>query len=172
METILKICSSCKVESIHSLSGKICKNCKSNYDKEYREKNAECRKAHYINYRAKTKDKKAIYDKTYAVENYYKISPRKRNWHLQNKYSITSEDYEIMLKEQNNCCAICNNPDPGRNHNIFMVDHNHETGKVRGLLCFSCNVGLGLFKDDPNIINSAILYLNKYNNDSAIEYYI
>ena len=59
-----------------------------------------------------------------------------------------------MMVEQANGCAICGNSDK-RLH----VDHDHATGKVRGLLCMECNVSLGKFKDSPELLRKAIVYL-------------
>lgn len=64
-----------------------------------------------------------------------------------------------MLVEQNYKCAICNE-DFKKNEKI-CIDHNHETDKVRGLLCGKCNTGLGLFNDDKEILINAAIYLNK-----------
>jgi len=78
------------------------------------------------------------------------------------KFGITIEDYERMFKEQNGVCAICGNPEtvvtngePWR----LSVDHNHETGEVRGLLCTNCNNGLGRFKDSLDLFQKALVYL-------------
>lgn len=75
-------------------------------------------------------------------------------------YGITSEDYDKMLLEQNNSCAICkvHLMDLKKTPNI---DHCHSTGKVRGLLCNNCNFGLGFFKDNVDNMLEAILYLKK-----------
>lgn len=73
------------------------------------------------------------------------------------KYGITVEDYVRMLVEQNGRCAICLSEYPGPN--AFHVDHDHATGKVRGLLCTRCNPGLGYFRDDPELLARAIEYL-------------
>lgn len=64
-----------------------------------------------------------------------------------------------MLSRQDDRCAICRTEIPGGRHGIFNIDHNHQTGEVRGLLCSKCNVGLGCFKDDLLVLESAIDYL-------------
>ena len=74
-------------------------------------------------------------------------------------YGITLEEYEILLTKQNNSCAICNAP-TGSNGKRLSVDHNHQTGEVRGLLCDDCNIGLGKFKDNSNLLAIAINYLS------------
>jgi hypothetical protein len=66
-----------------------------------------------------------------------------------------------MLADQNNCCAICDS-----HVTLFKkqlaVDHNHETGEVRGLLCLACNGGIGKLKDSIPMLEKAIKYLKKY----------
>lgn len=84
-----------------------------------------------------------------------------RNTTLLRKYGITEEDYQIILKSQNYCCAICKSPDPGRADKNFKVDHNHITKKVRGLLCNNCNAGLGFFSDRFDLLVEAGVYLMK-----------
>jgi hypothetical protein len=56
----------------------------------------------------------------------------------------TEELFESTLEKQNSCCAICGSSKPGGRWNRFFADHNHETGKARGLLCFHCNTALGV----------------------------
>lgn len=74
-------------------------------------------------------------------------------------YGLSEKDYLEKISEQNNVCAICGTKQEGK---VLCVDHNHNTGKVRGLLCHNCNIGLGNFKDNPKILESAIEYLKKY----------
>ena len=74
------------------------------------------------------------------------------------KFGINVNQYELMLKEQNGKCYICNLEDKS---GALAVDHCHDTGNVRGLLCRSCNNGLGRFKDDVNLLERAIVYLNR-----------
>jgi hypothetical protein len=75
--------------------------------------------------------------------------------------NISSNHRKDLLKEQNNSCAICgiNGEELKRK---LSVDHNHETNQVRGLLCNSCNLGLGQFKDSVVFLSYAIEYLERY----------
>ena len=82
-----------------------------------------------------------------------------------NKYGITIEDYDRMLEDQGGRCAICRTNDPGGSGSRFAVDHDHKTGKVRGLLCTNCNTGIGLLQDDVLILEQAIRYLNEKESD-------
>jgi len=78
------------------------------------------------------------------------------------KYGLTLETFEEMLASQNHSCQICKSKTPGGSGN-FHVDHDHETGVVRGLLCSKCNVALGLFQDDPETLRQAANYLKPHN---------
>ena len=73
-------------------------------------------------------------------------------------YGLTVEEYDAMYLFQDSGCAICQAP-TGANGKRLAVDHNHQTGVVRGLLCDDCNIGLGKFKDNPNLLATALNYL-------------
>ena len=75
------------------------------------------------------------------------------------RYNITLIEYDRLFKKQKSRCAICNTFKPRKKRNGLVVDHEHSSGKVRGLLCFQCNIGLGNFKDDINLLKKAIEYL-------------
>lgn len=82
---------------------------------------------------------------------------------LKHNFNITEIEYNNLLKIQNNCCAICksnfsHNHQNGKSASL-AVDHCHDTGKIRGLLCSKCNLGLGQFKDNENFLIQAIEYL-------------
>ena len=73
------------------------------------------------------------------------------------KYGITESDYNQMFSDQMGLCLICQKPEIDIK---LAVDHNHATGKVRGLLCKRCNMAIGLLDDDPHVVTRAALYLN------------
>lgn len=73
----------------------------------------------------------------------------------QKVYKLTDSKYGQMFTNQNGLCAICN----GKCNRRLAVDHDHKTGKVRGLLCIRCNFLLGYAKDNEEILENAILYL-------------
>ena len=92
----------------------------------------------------------------------------KRKYNLKSKFGLDAEWYYETLEKQGGCCDICGDkqnttritertPDPR-----FAVDHNHDTGKVRGLLCCRCNRTLGLFEDNTDSIERAIDYLERH----------
>lgn len=89
----------------------------------------------------------------------------RRKHHLKQFFNMTEEAYEELLIKQGGVCAICKTDDPGNRHKTknLNVDHDHSSGKIRGLLCTSCNHALGKFKDDPLIIEAAVEYLRKNN---------
>ena len=82
---------------------------------------------------------------------------------VQRKFGVSYEEYKVMLKKQRGCCAnlgckATSPRAPGRQR--FYIDHCHSTGKIRGLLCHSCNLALGHIKDDTNKLKGLIEYLN------------
>lgn len=84
-----------------------------------------------------------------------------QKWRLKTYFGMTVSDFDAMASKQHNRCVICSSPPRGRWHYLH-VDHNHRSGKVRGLLCNSCNLGLGKFKDDPAILRRAASYLEQH----------
>lgn len=96
----------------------------------------------------------------YYLTHKEKAKERARISRLGKKFGLTVEDYNSLLLSQNGSCAICHGCNT--NSKRLAVDHCHTTGKVRGLLCDSCNLGLGMFKDRLNILSSAMDYINKF----------
>lgn len=79
---------------------------------------------------------------------------------LRNKYGVTSAERDALLDQQGGVCAICGAglcPERG----VLAVDHDHDTGEVRGILCQPCNRGLGDFRDSPALLLAAAEYLRK-----------
>ena len=118
--------------------------------KRWREKNPEKFKAQYD--RANKKKKEQQYyqeNKEVIFDNY-----------LKRTYGTNLEHYNNLSEEQGGVCAICNQECvSGRR---LAVDHNHDTGEVRGLLCCMCNRGLGNLGDNIDRLRAAVLYLEKY----------
>lgn len=90
-------------------------------------------------------------------KNREKMKLIKRRSILKTKYGITLEEYQNLLKEQENKCAICK-----REEVQLCIDHDHVTGKTRGLLCHACNRAIGLLKENEQILINAINYVNRY----------
>lgn len=81
-----------------------------------------------------------------------------RRSHLKRHFGLSEDDYEGILADQDGGCAICGAA-RSSNGKRLHVDHDHHTGKVRGLLCSNCNTALGLLRDDPTLLTAAIEYL-------------
>lgn len=110
-----------------------CKTCKDGH-------NNYCRSC------KKKKPYEIAFQKKYRKQ-YYK------NRYKKYEYGLSEEDYNKMILSQNRRCLIC------QSETDLCIDHCHQTGKVRGLLCANCNCGLGFFKDDINILTQAVEYL-------------
>ena len=82
-----------------------------------------------------------------------------RKKHLEYKYGLTPEEYQEMLEAQNHRCAICGISEVHAENSRLCVDHNHDTGEVRGLLCKKCNQAIGLLQDNADFCDSAGKYL-------------
>lgn len=80
------------------------------------------------------------------------------------QYGITESDFNKIVLNQNGVCSVCGKS-PGaskKNQTRLSIDHDHKTGKMRGLLCHKCNVGLGHFNDNPDLLIAALAYLKKW----------
>jgi len=166
MVNTIKQCSDCKQEKefilfppdkrcLYGRAAK-CRKCtivakKKYYSKypeaeaERRRKNAECGRKWYRKNRVK------------LIE--------QMKWHrIKKVHGITKAEYESILVAQDRKCAICCSEEPGRQDRHFAVDHDHTTGKIRGLLCQKCNCGIGLLKDDIYLLEKALIYLRKHHD--------
>lgn len=99
----------------------------------------------------------------------YHAGQRGRDRRYAKKYGVTIEWYDEMMAHQAGVCAICGSPPSSnsRTHPHLAIDHDHQTGATRGLLCFNCNGGLGQFKDDPELLEKALRYLTYYRSAQA-----
>ncbi len=89
----------------------------------------------------------------------------RRRYHLKTAYGLSLEQYERMFCAQQGVCAICSLPETSvqkGTQKSLAVDHDHETGQVRELLCRACNAALGLLKEDPTRIQALLKYLEKH----------
>lgn len=131
--------------------------------------NKEQLKKSSLKYRLKNKEKLYAKAKEWRKNNPEKVKALKVRWYknnkerykhyeLKKKFNISIDYYNLLLKKQNNVCAICGGTDTKN----LAVDHDHKTGKVRGLLCHRCNLGLGCFNDDIELIKLSIKYLRSY----------
>jgi hypothetical protein len=156
----MKICNSCKVE-------------KSLTEFHIAQKPGKVGTDGYVRkticYKSKCKDclRKEQRQKYHELKDDVKVQRRKNNrcntfewrqqYRLKNRFGLTTEEFSAMVLEQNNKCKICE-----CEMDTPQIDHNHTTGKVRSLLCRSCNTSLGLVKEDTKILYNMISYINAY----------
>ncbi len=132
----------------------------------------ECKSCNKIDYRNNLEEKKA-YSKKYREEHREGLLEYFKRYRAENKqkyvernlrqYGITQHEYNEILAYQDGKCAICKTEKPKGHSNKLYVDHDHKTGKVRGLLCSRCNSILGYCEDKEVVLMNAIAYLRKSN---------
>lgn len=159
MEAVLsdfsnKFCYACKETKLKSNFY----SCRSKPDKL----SSECKPCNKIKskeWAVKNKENKNEYIKKYNQKNIEQRKQTSRKYELKRTYGISLLQYELMLKAQNNSCKICLISKDSLKRDL-AVDHCHKTGKIRGLLCNNCNVGIGNFKDSKELLINAIQYLS------------
>lgn len=164
---------------------------KIEYDRQYHIKHASKINERTRQWHIKNADKVKEKRKQWYIENKIKANERSHSWYIKNvdkvneynrqwrarnpekaklshrksclkrNYEITIEEYNQLWKLQNGLCSICNLPEKNK-INCLVVDHNHTTGKIRGLLCNKCNTGLGMFEENYINIVNASNYINKW----------
>ena len=89
-----------------------------------------------------------------------------KNQQLKCKFGITKQEYDKLFSQQLGLCAICGNPETTQDYRgktkLLAVDHCHATNRVRGLLCYACNTGIGKFRDNPERLRLAANYLESH----------
>lgn len=134
-----------------------CRECTNKAKAAWRKKNSEKIKA----------QKAASYHRNRQRYLDYMRSPKRRAANfihkLEHEFGITNEEYMLLLEIQEGRCAICRllPTEVCSKRERLCIDHDHITGKVRGLLCLMCNAGIGYFRDDPNTVSIAARYLRK-----------
>lgn len=102
-----------------------------------------------------------VYSKAYRAKHAEKVRAQGRKSNLKTRHGVTPEWYATTLAAQGNGCAICASPPDGR-WRRHPIDHDHATGRVRGVLCNRCNRGLGLFSDSADRLQAAAEYLRSH----------
>lgn len=105
------------------------------------------------------RDCKNEWRRKYRKENVERYAEQRRRHIVKHKYGITAEDYDEILERQGGVCAVCGGPPKGKR--FLSIDHVHETGEIRGLLCDPCNRGIGLLGDDPDRLAAAAAYVGE-----------
>jgi hypothetical protein len=137
---------------------------KRKYRETHREEDRERHRKYRETHREEVKERQRKYRETHREEvkernREYRETHREEEKERQRKanYGLTPDKYQVLYKTQNGCCAICREPMVKIN-----IDHDHKTGKVRGLLCERHNRGLGFFQDDIKRLSRAIAYLKAH----------
>jgi hypothetical protein len=116
------------------------------------------RKATQKRYYDKHREKTILGVIKWRKENPEKCTVNSRKSHLKLKYGMTVEEFDSLFQKQNGKCAIClRSHIPGKRP--WHIDHDHKTGKIRGILCKHCNVMLGMSQENTEVLNSAISYV-------------
>jgi hypothetical protein len=169
----MKVCKQCKeekpLEEFHKHPKTAdghkskCRVCTNAYGKSYYESNKE----KWVDKEREMReaDPEALKKKNRDAAMRWRSDPenirRKKMAYIEKRYGIAYEQYEAMEVEQSGLCKICRRPPNGR-YNRLHVDHDHVTGRVRALICFSCNVGLGSFEDRVDWMRSAASYVESH----------
>lgn len=129
----------------------------------WRKANPEIAKASFANYRSKNVAHCNQRTKIWREKNRDAYLAGKRRCRLERAFGISVEQYNEMLASQGGVCAICKNPETHQRAGVWnlSVDHCHETGRVRGLLCNNCNRGIGLLRDSAGLCRAAAEYLGQ-----------
>jgi len=145
-----------------------CKKCYSDRNRKRREKNIPRDKQLQKEWREKNRERKRQLDREWNLVNNERARESKRAYYRRNiekiragvavrgrktRYNLTDEQYQKMLNEQGRKCAIC------KEQKRLCVDHCHKTGKIRGLLCFGCNLDIRILEGPPEKLRSAQKYL-------------
>ncbi len=148
---MLKRCSHCKEEKDLKDFGVDNRN-KTGYLSECK----ECRNKRL----RESRDEKTL-RKRKEIQDKYRRSSKFSDTSLKRIYGISLKEWQKMFDEQDGCCASCGEHQADLSRTL-CVDHDHDTGKVRGLVCRQCNLALGLLKDDPEVVAKLLEYICEY----------
>lgn len=137
-------CSRCNETAIRPYY--LCRSCRNTSARKWREKNRE-------------KSRKSV--REWHAKNSHKLQRLRRLSRLKTAYGLSGEAYEALLTGQAFGCAICGSQQGCSKGRKLFVDHNHETKKIRGLLCSKCNFLIGIAGDKPEILSKAISYIER-----------
>lgn len=145
----------------------LCKSCKAEVERKYRKDNYEeyysSKKERYSKLNPEERSRKAAEQAKARRAKYTPEELKEQQYfrHTKHKYSVTEEMFYEMLEDQGHSCKICHCTIDRTNINI---DHNHETGEVRALLCYNCNTLLGKANDSPKLLKAAFEYLETHSH--------
>jgi hypothetical protein len=145
------VCSEPRCDQATRVRG-LCINC---YNRRWRRENHERALATEARRREANREK----IRAQGLAWYHREKDKNQDARLRKRYGISLDDYNAMYAAQRGVCAICGREPNG--HGALHVDHDHASGVVRGLLCFSCNYAIGAFQDSPEIARRAASYLER-----------
>lgn len=128
------------------------------YSPEHYQANKESYATKSLTWRLNNPEKAKANRRRHYLENKEKSLTYSTEYNLKKKYNLTVDEYTTLLKAQKGVCAICGEECTRR----LAVDHNHTTGKVRGLLCNNCNRGIGHLQDNSNLLKKAAEYIDHH----------
>ena len=137
------------------------------YQKQYRLKNKERISKNQRRWKKENKELCRIKSIEWANTHKEQRKLTLRKFQLKKFYGLSIDQFQKMLSNQNNCCALCSNE--FKSDSDTSVDHNHTTGNVRQLLCKKCNFGIGMFNEDVSLLSKAINYINKWDVNKLVE---
>ena len=153
---VTKICSKCSVEK--SIT---------EYYLKHDKPRANCKQCHSLEAKPRYLNNRERYN-AYSRKWWKENAEKGKAAFLKRRFGMEKEDWDIILENQDFKCAICKCENTSLKN--FHTDHNHKTGKVRGLLCYNCNSGIGNLKENIETLKSAIEYLKKFEDKSYLDY--
>ncbi len=149
---------------------KICDNCyreeRRRIMKDWRERNPDKEHKYAKESYARNGEKERARKRRDYAENRFNLQEKVKDYHLKRDFGITLDELKKMLEIQEYRCKICGKElkiiDGEKNKDAAVVDHDHVTGKIRGVLCHSCNLMLGNAGDNPQLLLNAAEYLGGY----------
>ena len=161
----MRICSKCKSADVSFYKDKrgkngfrsICKTCDIKKSLAWNKKHSKKHARHERKYRSENLIKMKINKKKYVTSNARSV----KNSALKHHYGIDIDQFELMKVQQNNSCAVCSKHETNLTRSL-CVDHSHSSGKVRSLLCASCNSVLGLIEENINTAKKIVKYLEDH----------
>lgn len=169
----MRICSRCKtakpIERFYSHplckpngTRKQCKDCTNEYKRSVHKKNPTINRNRNNAYAAANRDKLAEWQRL----NRKNAPDRHKGYQLKKSFGITLEQFKKMEADQKSLCALCNQPEKtilksGKIKHL-AVDHDHNTGLIRKLLCWECNTAIGKLNHDPELLRKAAAYIEKH----------
>lgn len=138
---------------------KQCKDCRQEYRRKAHAKNPEIKRRQAKEWADKNRDKLNADARQKRAANIKRF----KGYALKADFGLCIEEFDRMVNEQNNLCKLCGRPETTKHQSgktkDLAVDHDHLTGKIRGLLCWVCNTGIGKLQDSPELLRKAADYI-------------